>query len=564
MRRLLIAAVLAALIVPATAQAAAPIMALEDVRPGALCTGLSVVRGTTISSFSIRILDLIDAQRLDTARILVRGSGPAIDATGIGAGFSGSPVYCAGADGVSRNIGAISESVGEYGSFTMLVRPIEAMLASPVVPPSSQPSARRLPIGARPLASPLTVSGLEPRFAAALSRAAAKAGRPIIASTANARGAFPKQSLVPGASVAAAFTAGDIPVGAIGTVAYADGGNVWLFGHELEGAGRRSLFLQDAYVHTVVNQPLNIGSDATTYKLASPGNDQGTVTGDGLAAVTGQVGGLPASFPVRVTARDLDTRRIRSLLTRVAEEGDAGEPSGVPVVDLVATTSVVEAVLGVLRGGPARQSGDMCIAVGARELEGKMRFCNVYTVDGDVPNAFTGALAADVGEAIRVLSTFRFGVLHLTSVDIGVRVRRGVRQAFITGASVRGKARRGRKVTLRLRLRHVRTGRMTTRKIRLRIPRSAKPGRRTLRLNGSPGDVGSDPFDDSSLSILFEDDEAPEDDPGPQSVEEIRDLFLAMRRPYGLEATLAGTTRQVYRNPALRISGSARVRLRIK
>ncbi|MDQ3675333.1 MAG: hypothetical protein M3401_00795 [Actinomycetota bacterium] len=566
MRRLLVVAVMAALLAPASADAAAPIMALKNVRPGALCTGLSVVRGTTISSFSVRILDVINGERLDSARILVRVSGPAVDATGIGPGFSGSPIFCTGSDGVTRNIGAISESIGEYGGKTVLARPIEAILADPVVPPSSRPSARKLPIGARSLATPLTVAGLRPRLGTALSRAAAKAGRRLITTAANARGTFPKQLLVPGASVAVGLTAGDIAVGAAGTVAYADGGNVWLFGHELEGAGRRSLFLQDAFVHTVVNQPINVGEEASTYKLASPGNDQGTVTGDGLAAVTGRLGGLPASFPLRVTARDLDTGRIRSVLTRVAEEGDVGEPSGAPILELASTTSVVEAVLGVLSGGPARQSGDMCITVGARELKDKMRFCNAYTVDGDVPNAFTGALVADVAEAARVLGAFRFGVLHLTSVEIGIRARRGVRQAYITGASVRGKARRGRKVTLRLRLRHVRTGRRTTRKIRIRIPSSVRPGRRTLRVTGTPGDIGSDPFEDSSLSIVFEEeDEEEEDNPGPESVEEIRDAFEALRRPYGVEASFgAGSARQVYRNPALRISGGAQVRIRVR
>ncbi len=561
MRRLPIVAAMAALIAPASAQAAAPIMPLKDVRPGALCTGLTVVRGTAISSFSVHILDVLDQPRLDDARILVRGSGPAFDATGFAAGFSGSPVYCLGTDGVSRNIGAVAESIGEYGSLTSLVRPIEAILATPVAPPSSLSPARRLPIGARSLAGPLTVSGLQPRVAAALARAAARAGHPLITSSAKPRAAFPKQRLVPGASAAVGLSSGDIGVGAVGTVAYADAGNVWLFGHELEGAGRRSLFLQDAFVHTVVNQPLNL-PDISSYKLASTGNDLGTVTGDGLAAVTGRLGGLPASFPVRVTARDLDTGRSRSILTRVAEEGDVGEPSGQPILELVTTTSVIEAVLGVLNGGPARQSGDMCITVSARELDDKMRFCNAYTVDGGVPNAFAGALLPDVAEAAALLNAFRFGVLHVTGMEIGIRVRRGVRQAFITSASVRGKVRRGKRATLRLRLRHLRTGRKTTLKVRMRIPGSVRPGVRTLRLRGTPGDVGGDPLSDA-LEIVFEEEQADEDDPGPESVEEIRDAFLSLRRPFGVQATLAGRTRQVYRNPALRISGSAQVRIRI-
>ena len=564
MRRMLLAAVAAALLAPAWARAAAPIMALRDVRPGALCTGLSVVRGTTISSFDVRILDVLDAQRPDAARILVRVSGAAVDETGIGPGFSGSPIYCTARDGSRRNVGAISESIGEYGAKTVLARPIQAILAEPVVPPPARRSSAQPPIGARSLAAPLTVAGLRPRLGAALARAAAKAGHSLITSPASARATFPKQPLVPGAAVAVGITAGDIAIGATGTVAYADGADVWLFGHELDGAGRRALLLQDAFVHTVVNNPIG-DPDLSTYKLASPGNGLGTVTGDGPGAVTGRLGGLPPSFPLRVTARDLDSGRVRSLLTRIADEGDVGEPAGIPILDLAATASVEEAVLRVLGGGPARQSGDMCMTVGMRELPRRMRFCNTYTVDGDVPNAFTGAVASDVSEAAGVLSAFRFGALHLTSVEIAVRVRRGVRQAFLTGASVRGTARRGRKITVRLRLRHLRTGRRSTRRIRIRVPRSVRPGRRMLRLTGTPGDFGDGPFGGSAFSIVFEDEEGG-DDPGPESIEEIRDAFRALRRRDGLRASFgrAARPRQVYRDPALRISGAAQLRVRVR
>ena len=93
MRRLLIVAVSAALSAPASALAADPILALRDVQPGARCSGLTVVRGTAISSFDVEVLDVLDRQRPEAARILVRVSGPAVAATGLGPGFSGSPIY---------------------------------------------------------------------------------------------------------------------------------------------------------------------------------------------------------------------------------------------------------------------------------------------------------------------------------------------------------------------------------------------------------------------------------------------------------------------------------------
>jgi hypothetical protein len=77
------------------ARAADPIMPLSEVRPGMACTGLSVVHGTEISSFDVGVLDVIAGDpAVGGARLLVRVSGPAVDATGVGPGFSGSPVVC--------------------------------------------------------------------------------------------------------------------------------------------------------------------------------------------------------------------------------------------------------------------------------------------------------------------------------------------------------------------------------------------------------------------------------------------------------------------------------------
>src|SRR3954452_8635580 len=134
-------------------------MPLSQVQRGMNCTARSVIHGTDISTFDTEVLDVIAGDAADDARILVRVSGPGGDETGIGPGFSGSPIYCPDGDGVQRVIGAISEGIGEYGNKVGLATPIEQMLAEPVSPASS---ARRDPAllrDPRPLALPLTVSG---------------------------------------------------------------------------------------------------------------------------------------------------------------------------------------------------------------------------------------------------------------------------------------------------------------------------------------------------------------------------------------------------------------------
>ena len=150
------AAILAG-VAPGTALAGDPTMVLSELRPGMQCTGYSVIRGTEISAFDVEILDVVsgDASANDGPRILIRVSGDAVDRTGVGPGFSGSPIYCDG-----RNAGAISEAIGEYGGKTVLATPIGEILANPPDAPRGKPIAPRSARRARivrvlPLAEPL-------------------------------------------------------------------------------------------------------------------------------------------------------------------------------------------------------------------------------------------------------------------------------------------------------------------------------------------------------------------------------------------------------------------------
>ena len=559
MRRLFLAALAALFAAPAAALAADPIMPLGDVQVGARCTGLSVVRGTDVATFDVDVLDVIGAERPLSARILVRVSGPAIDATGVGPGFSGSPVLCTGADGVARNIGAIAETIGEYGGKTVLVTPIEAMLAQPPTPAAALPAVP----GARPLATPLTIAGLRPALAASFVAAARKAGHVLISSPAGPRVTFAPQPLVPGSAAVVAVSSGAISVGALGTVTYVDGPNVWLFGHPMDDAGRRSLFLEDAYVHAIINNPLAV-DDVATYKLASPGNDIGTITSDGLSAVVGQTGALPPSFPLRVTAKDLATGRTTGSLTNIADEGDVGRPSGISPLGLAGAAAVAESAGGILKGTPSRQTGDMCVRITLREMRAPLRFCNDYAVDGEVPNSLAGAAAADMTSAVQLLDSYRFGTLHPTAVEVGIRARAGVSQAFITGATGPGRVRRGHTLRVRLRLLHTQTGARTTQTISMRVPRDLSRGEHTLKLQGTVAEAGGNPDDPGDLSVVFEESD-PGEAVGPTSLPALRRAFAGLHRDVGISAALGSRSLgEVYNDPRLRITGQARVNVRVQ
>jgi hypothetical protein len=124
--------------------------------------------------------------------------------------------------------------------------------------------------------------------------------------------------LVPGASVAAMLTRGDplgpdmlddsvyyYGVGGVGTVTYRTADNKLVaWGHPFFGSGRCSLYMNDANVLQTVPSAYD------PFKLAVPGLvPRGTFTEDGMTAIAGTTGSLPAEVPVTVHAVSTDTGR---------------------------------------------------------------------------------------------------------------------------------------------------------------------------------------------------------------------------------------------------------------
>jgi hypothetical protein len=557
-------------------------MPLSQVRAGMHCTARSVVKGTDITSFDADVVDVIAGARPSDSRILVRASGPAVDATGIGPGFSGSPIYCPDEQGTQRNIGAISEGTNDFGNKTVLATPIEQILSEGVTGPARTLRSGAMP-AARPLLAPLTVSGLSPQLARIFVAAGRRAGRQVITVPVGRAANYPIQTMRPGASVAANLASGDLALGSIGTVAYTDGDAVWAFGHAMDGAGRRSLLLDDAYVYTVINNPT--GADGlTSYKLAAPGNDIGTVSNDGLNAIVGRVGPLPPRIKVRVTATDGDTGNSIQTVSQVADETDVDLPTGESALPLVGGAGVVDAGIEVMRGAPARATQTMCALIRLRERTRALRFCNRYLVDGAAPvvqvvsgsskakrtqSTTQGAPAAgpadDFANAISIVESATFRRLHVTSVDISTRVWRGLRQAFIADASAPIRVRAGQRVRVTLTGRVVR-GPLRKFHFRLRIPRKLRQGPALVALVGTPSDsAGADALTALFAGMLDSNDEpSPGGDPGPQSTGDVAKAVAAIDRYDGVRATFFGgpkgrtvvSDKPVFRDPNFRLSGA--------
>jgi hypothetical protein len=551
LRRSIALALLAVCLAAAPAQAADPIMPLSEVRAGMQCTGLSVVRGTEISSFDVEILDVLtEDPTYGGARILFRASGPAVDATGLGPGFSGSPILCDG-----RNAGAVSFGIGEYGNKVALATPIEEILtARPAeAPAGARRASRRLRRSVRPLAGTLTVTGLSAGARRVLSRAAGRADRLVLFAPAGPFGGYPQQELRPGASVAANISVGDVSIGGVGTVAYVDGQRVYGFGHSLEGIGRRALFMTDAYVFAVVNNPVGIPDfGAITYKLASPGGHPvGTLTNDTLSAIYGVTGPGPPTIPLRVSARDGDDGSTVTLNSLLADERALGFGAGISFVSALASQTAIERLIGSAEPITLK----LCARFRVSQLRKPIGFCNPYF---DPFSAFS-----DLGEAGSMVDFFDLAPLDIDSTSVSMVVERGVIDDVIVGADAPRTARRGSTVPVRISLRR-RRGEPREVTVKVPVPRDIRPGTRTLVVEGN-----GFPADEEELILeLIEDlgagSGARASAREPRTPGQLARQVAALRNPLGIVASFRRREPQlVLRSDEIRFSGRAKVRLKV-
>lgn len=480
-----------------------PIMPLSQVTRGMHCTATTVVQGTTLSTFDVDVLDVVSSggSSHDGDLILFKASGRVVDPTGIAEGYSGSPIWCPDAAGVQRIIGAISYGSGEYGGLVALATPIEAVLGTPVDPPANVRVAPSVIRAARPLATPLTVTGLSTTVGNALAKAAKVANRPLHVAPARPRDVAPAPAptLQPGSSIATMFSGGDVGMGAIGTVSYVDGDKVWAFGHPLEGVGQRSLLLSDAYVYTVINNPLGT-EDATSFKLAAPGRELGTLTWDGNNAVAGRVGPLPVRIPLDVVARDEDRGTSISSHSTLVDERSLGMP-GSTAISMVPPAAVADATYRVMSGAPSAQTGSMCLTITFAARPKPVKICNRYVGGGMAMQAMAG----DVSTAVSDIVGFRFGAPAISSIRVEAKLKRGMRAGELRKVTAPQVLKRGRVARLTVRYQQLSDGKVVTRRVNVRVPATAQRGTRQLVLTGTDLDSygGSDEGLDDLFAALF-------------------------------------------------------------
>lgn len=353
-RRLAGAALLAALALlapaaPGRAQPVdAPVLPLDELRPGMKGEVWTVFQGSTPEAFTVEVTGIVrNALGPGKSLILCRLTDPRVQPMGAVAGMSGSPLYIEG-----RLAGALSYQVQRfetvrYAGFT----PIEDLLevrrialdasgrpgrgpeTAPVaVPASAEPVAQTRTAavegGFQPLTPVFTLGGVAPNVAALFGAQLQALGLSVSSlggSGANPD-AGPPAGLRPGEAVAAALAIGDITVAGTGTVSQVDGSRVLAFGHPMLGLGAVEVPMAAAEIVAI------LPSNQNSLKISNTGSVIGTVRQDRLSAIYGELGPGPELVPVTVTTP-----------TRTLQFSTVRHPRLTPTI---ATLGLTQAVLG--------------------------------------------------------------------------------------------------------------------------------------------------------------------------------------------------------------------------
>ena len=235
------------------AQQAGSFFHLKDIRPGLRGTGSTVFTGDRVEDFGVEILGVLDNFGPKESLILARLSGGPLEHTGVMEGMSGSPVYIDG-----KLVGAVAMAFPFAKDPIAAIRPIEDMVRPSAVGSTAPAAAANqrlaLALASRDLTRLLTPRGPSPagsdrmiEIATPLSFGGFSRGTlDAFAPQLRALGLEPRQAITtgsspqgqmgnpadlhPGSMISVQLLAGDLSVGASGTVTYIEGSRIYAFG----------------------------------------------------------------------------------------------------------------------------------------------------------------------------------------------------------------------------------------------------------------------------------------------------------------------------------------------
>jgi hypothetical protein len=484
----------ALLLVPPLA-AAPGVLPVARIAPGMEGVGKTVIQGTRVSDFGVKVLGVLRNAGPAGDLVLFRASGPSIEpAGGLAAGMSGSPIYIGG-----RMAGAFSYSLQFADPMIGLFTPIEDMLKDMpgravrpragvyAVPPFDLGgrTIRRIVLGASrddrtvaadaaaafPAATPLFVAGLGSGEVEEMALALLPMGLVPMAGSGPAD-LPPTIPLQPGSAIGIALMQGDISAYAIGTLSYRDGDHILAFGHPFTDLGEIEFLLTNATIFQTV-RGLN-----HNLKIGAAGAAVGTISEDRPAAVGGTIGVLPRMFGVKVTVSDNDTRTSRQFRFQVAANKDLA-----PILVALGTQGAVERALNRSGEGTAR----VRMTLRGRKLPRQVERENIFYSGNDIA---VRALS-EVPQALHLLFDNDFADVSPSDLEVAVQITRVRQTGTITEAEMpRGPAAVARPIRVRVTVRPFREA-PVTQDIELDVPADFPEGQAMLTVRGGGAAVAT-------------------------------------------------------------------------
>jgi hypothetical protein len=463
----------------AALSAETPLFPLKDVRAGMRGLGRTVFSGSRIDEFQVEILGILDNIGPKQSLILARLSGGPLEHTGVLQGMSGSPVYIDG-----KLVGAVAMAFPFAKDPIAGIRPIEDMIKAGAA--AGQPlqraslPGRAVPFGdpdltqafAKPasaavgqsrlvdIATPVSFGGFSKGAIDAFTPQLRALGLEPLQAVSSGSAATPRMGnpagLLPGSMISVQLMAGDLSVGADGTVTYIDGNRVYAFGHRFLAVGSTSLPFARSEVVTLLP---NVN---TSFKLSVSKDWLGTIDQDRDTAVAGELGRRPEMVPVSIVV-SRGGRQVESYNMQMIND-----PLLSPLLTQMAVFSAIDATERSVGAASIRVSGQ----IDFQNAPAPIRIDNIFAADNGT------AMQVSLSTAVPVAYVMQSGFDTLQLKNVSVRVESIDQRKALTIDSLVASSRRvrpGEKLAINVILAGE-NGTETSRSIEYQVPVGAPPG----------------------------------------------------------------------------------------
>jgi hypothetical protein len=461
--------------------APAPIMTVDELRPGMKGVAYTVFQGVNPEPMDVEVLGVLrNMNGPKSDLILVRLHGEKPEFTGVVAGMSGSPVYID-----NKLVGALSYRIGSFSKEPIAgVTPIAEMLeineldhSVPVSLPmsSAKPGPAEKTSGPgnpnnsaiqgysqylQPIDSSFAFSGFSETSIKAFADQFAAAGITPVMGVGGASSAKQPEPIVPGSVVSAVLVRGDMDAAATCTVTYVDQEHLLACGHPITQYGMVEMPMTKANVVATLASPLN------AFKIINTTEPIGAFVQDRHTGILGRFNKQPEMIPVTLNIHGASGPK----------EFHYEVLNNPRLTPLMMMATVFNALQGMNQYGEEttyRMNGHIHVT-GFPDV----RLTNMFSPAENMPTAF--AVAVALGDHFGRIYDNPFQAPTIGGVTLDFDLEKDRRSAVVESARTDvTEARPGDEITIETVLRPYRGDRIV-RRIPVRIPTSAPKG--TLRI----------------------------------------------------------------------------------